>query len=87
MSKKAHVILDRMKKDGYSASVLPSHLNDISELLVTLGDDAERLTKWLIGLTLALTIISAALLAYTVVLYNDTQANADRGNFAGHAEQ
>ena len=52
-------------------------LADIS-LRVRLSEISERSTRWVIGLTVALLIVTAALLIYTERLYKDAHTNTYR---------
>jgi len=56
----------------------------VAELLATLAEDAERMTRWIICLTWALVILTAALLAYTKVLYKDTHQLVERERQTQH---
>jgi flagellar basal body-associated protein FliL len=85
-------ILKSMARVFNSGAEEPKKLNantiSMAVLLVKLGQLADQTTRRLIRLTWALVILTAALLAYTIVLYKDAHEQTQRQNLQQyHAAQ
>jgi hypothetical protein len=86
MNPQAHKIvaaLDAMKGgDEFSATIAPSHqVPMLAALLVMLAEDVDKQTKRIIRLTWALLILTAALLFFTIVLYQDAHQHTYSDTF------
>jgi hypothetical protein len=83
MNPQAHKLveaLDKMKAEhGLAGVIAPSHQTPLmAALLVMIAEDMDKQTRRIIRLTWGLLILTAALLVFTIVLYEDAHKQIQR---------